>query len=159
MTLDELLQMVESSDASGWHKFEVGTVYGWEYGQKGGQNYLEPKTHDVLAVYRNDIDISLVFAATVNEDFAEPWCQKFPSAKAQSVAVWLRYRGQLVYERVCVVVDGGRYLLPMPEHVGGTFQVHQSQLPIARLLFDLFRPGGPLGPLESVLNVAGVAVV
>ena len=91
MTLDQVLHSVAGSAAADWHCMETHTVYGWEYGQKQGQNYLEPKTHSKLAVYKPDIDISLVMDATVNDPFVEPWVQKFPDKHAVSVAVQLRF--------------------------------------------------------------------
>ena len=159
MTLDHLLKTVNGSAAADWYRMETHTVYGWEHGQKHGQNYLEPKTHSKLAVYKPDIDISLVMDATVNDPFVEPWVQKFPDKHAVSVAVQLRFRGSLVYEWVFVAVDGARYLLPMPKVVGGGYQVPQAEMPLARLLFELYGVGGVHPSADDALKRAGVAVV
>jgi hypothetical protein len=158
MTLDQLLEAVEGSRAEDWHVLAVDTIYRWEGGHEGGQNNLEPKLHDHLAIYRYDVGISLAFGATVNDEFAEDWVQEFPDSRARSAAVWLRYHGHLVFQWTCVVVDGGRYLLPLPDHADGRFWVSQAGMPIARLLFDLFGPKGPHQPLESALKIAGIDI-
>jgi hypothetical protein len=99
VTLDELLKLVEGSTVDDWHKMNIHTVYGWEFGQKNQQNYLEPKLHNYVAVYKPDVDVTLAFDAPVNDPFNEPWTDKFADKHAVSVAVWLRYRGVVVYER------------------------------------------------------------
>lgn len=160
MRLDDLIAIVESSSSNDWQKLDVHTIYGWEWGQKQGQNYLEPKTHSKLAVYKSDIDVSFAMDAIVTEDFVENWTKKFASSKASSVAIWLRYRGAVVHEWVYVVVDGGRYLLPMPELDGsGGFQISQAGLRIPQLLFDLYGVGGPHQSVSAALQYAGVKIV
>ena len=80
MTLDELLNTVQKSDAEDWHCKEITTVYGWESGAKQGVPFLEPITHHNFAVYKGDVDISLVFGATINNDFQEAWhCGRNPA--------------------------------------------------------------------------------
>jgi hypothetical protein len=160
MRLDDLIAIVENSSINDWQKLDVHTTYGWEWGQKQGQNYLEPKTHSKLAVFNADVDISLAMDATVTEDFAESWTQKFASPKASSVAIWLRYRGAVVHEWVYVVVDGGRYLLPMPapDSAGG-YQIPNADLKIAQLFFDLYGVGGPHQTVSAALQHAGVKIV
>src|SRR4051812_25533868 len=37
-----------------WHEQEMRTLYGWEWGEKGGSPYLEPKHYEVLADYKQD---------------------------------------------------------------------------------------------------------
>jgi hypothetical protein len=159
MTLSDLINTVGSSSLGDWHRMELPTVYGWEWGRKQGQNYLEPKTHSKLAVYKPDVDISLAMDATVNEDFAESWTQKFSDPKASSVAICLRYRGSIVFEWVYVSVDGGRYLLPMPKPVAGGYEVQKADLQIAQIFFELYGIGGPHQPVDAALQYAGVKIV
>jgi hypothetical protein len=160
MTLDQVLGTVEGSADCDWHKMQSQTVYGWEWGQKQGQNYLEPKTHSKLLMYKPDIDISLAMDATVNDPFDEPWVQAFSDPRAVSVAVQLRFRGAIVYEWVFVVVDGGRYLLPMP-HVtaAGRYEVPLAKMPLARLFFLLYGVGGPHQDADAALAHAGVDII
>ena len=65
MRLDEILTLVQASAVDDWQRTEVHTVYEWEYGQKGGQNFIAPKTHERLLVYKPDIDVSIAMGATV----------------------------------------------------------------------------------------------
>ena len=164
MTLSDLLLTVESSSADEWHKIEHETPYGWEWGDKNVDGkmypYIEPRSNHGLAVFKKDVDITLVYGADVTKDFSEPWTEQFPDTSAHSVSVGLQYRGQLVYEWVFVVVDGGRYLLPMPERLGqDQFQLSTAKLPLARLMFALYGPGGVHSSVEDALNRGRVAIV
>src|SRR4051794_13628317 len=111
MKLNDLLQTVEQSAPDDWHKMDFPTLYGWGEGDKGD----EPRTFETLLVYKQDLDVSIAMAATVNKPFEEPWVEEFPDSSAESVVVAFRYRGAIVYEWTCVIVDGGRYLMPMPD--------------------------------------------
>jgi hypothetical protein len=160
MTLDQILQTVQGSAVADWYKTEAHTVYGWEWGTKGGQNYLEPVTHSKLLIYRPDIDVSLVMDATVTAQFQEPWATAFPDPNAESVAVQLRFRGSVVYDWLFVIVDGGRYLLPLPRPVaGGGYELPQADLPLARLFFGLYGVTGVHKTVEAALAHAHVAIV
>ena len=88
-----------------------------------------------MAVYKKDVDISLVFAADLRDgrDFQEEWVRRFPDGHATLVVAAVRYRGAIVFEWTGVIADGGRYLLPLPEPRGddGKFFVPKSKLPLA----------------------------
>jgi len=156
MNLPDFLKTVEQSDPSDWQKKQIQTVYGWNY----GDDWCVPNTCAELCVYKPDIDVTLAFAATVNEDFSEPWVTKFPNPHASSVAVVFRYRGAPVYELVGVVVDGGRYLLPMPAAKGnGQYEVPRDKMPMAELLFQLSGVGGVHTSAADALRGAGVPIV
>ena len=160
MNLSTFLQTIENSTVGQWHKTDVQNVFQWECGKTNGQNYIAPKTFETLAVYKEDIDISLVMTGTINENFSESWTQPFPDADATSVAVFLRYRGAVVYQWVGVIVDGGRYLMPMPEANGnGGYKVQRSSMPLARLLFGIYAPAGVHAQVEEALQRAGVPIL
>jgi hypothetical protein len=161
MKLKELLATVEGSAPADWHKMDSPTLYGWSWGTNSGGSFVEPRTFETLLVYRGDVDISIAMAVTVTRPFDEPWVHRFPSSDAESVVVALRYRGAVVYEWVHVVVDGGRYLLPMPNpgKVRRTYEVAKDSLPIARLLFYLFGIGGVHADLDGALKQARILVV
>jgi hypothetical protein len=154
-TLDSLLEQVEMSSSDDWHKLDYHTPY---LPYCGGQNVLD--THYHLAVFRPDVDISLAFGATVNSDFHEPWVESFPDPHATSVAVVLRYRGTPVYEWTFVTVDGGRYLVPMPQppNAEGKYQISAGKLSFARLMFDLYGSGGVCCGVEEALRRAGIEI-
>lgn len=159
LDLQTLIDTVDNSTSADWQKLDIHPVRGWEHGQNQGGNYIAPLIFDSVAVYRPDIDITLAIGSTVVEDFAEPWVQTFAAQNASSVAVWLRYRGVPVQEWVCVVVDGGRYLVPLPRPVANGYQVTQADMPRARLLFDLYGAGGAHQDVDSALAHAGVTIV
>jgi hypothetical protein len=160
MNFGTLLTTVEGSSPTAWHiEKNVQTVYAWEYGQRRGQEFIEPRTFDSLAVYMPDIDISLVFAANLNDPFQQPWVQHFPGS-AVSVAIWLRYRGIMVKQWVAVMVEGGRYCLPRPDAApSGGYQVLEADMPLRRLFFQLYGMSGIHQTVDDALRHAGITVV
>lgn len=156
MTLDELLGRVRTSSSDDWHKFVYRTPYVPYCGE-----YVD--TNCYLAIFKPDIDISLAYGAAIQPNFEEPWVMQFPDPHATSEAVVLRYQGTPVYEcRNFVTVDGGRYLLPMPEvpsAKGGKYQISDDRLSFARLMFNLFGIGGASQTLEEVLRRADIEIV
>jgi hypothetical protein len=158
MTLDELIAVVSGSSVDDWLTLNIHTTHGWEHGSTNGQPYTRPSEHDRLSIYRQNVDVSIAFGATVSESFQESWVTKFPNDSASSQAVWLRYRGSVVNEWVGVSVDGGRYFLPMPEPSGDTYSVSRSQLPFASLMFSLYGGQGVHQTLEDALERAGITI-
>jgi hypothetical protein len=157
MKLADLLKTVENSGPEQWHKMDSPTIYGWGEVDEGR---YEPKTFETLLVCKEDVDVSLAMAATVNKPFQEPWAEKFPDSSAESVVVALRYRGAIVYEWTCVIVDGGRYLMPMPDRKEkDEFELPKAKLPLARLLCQLHGPKGVHTELDGALQRAGIRVV
>ena len=161
MKLDELLQKVEASSIDQWCKLPYATIYGWEYGTKQNVPFLEPKYHDYLVIFKEDIDISLVFGAINTRDYAEAWVNKFANNHADSVAVVLQHNGSPVYEWTFVYVDGGRYLLPQPSiSQQGGFEFKKANLPFANLMFALGSiGGGVIVNVEDALKQAGIPIV
>jgi hypothetical protein len=156
MTLADLLKTVEASATSDWHKLHIQTVYGWET----GHNWSVPNTFSELFIYKPDIDISLALVATEKQHYVDPWVTKFPDPYATAVAVALRYRGAVVYEWAGVTVDGGCYLLPMPDlKAGGGYEVPKGTMTVAELLFQLYGPRGVHQSAGDALKRAGVPIV
>ncbi|QDV68017.1 hypothetical protein Poly24_17230 [Rosistilla carotiformis] len=159
MTLDEILNIVSASHSDDWHKMETHTTHGWEYGTDTDGPYLRPISHHYVAVYKPDVDITLVFGASDGDSFDEPWVQNFPAPTATARLTCVRYRGVIVDESRSVLVDGGRYLLPMPEVDGnGGFFVNADAIPRARLMFDLYGSGGVHQTLDEALERAQLEV-
>lgn len=101
---------------------------------------------------------------TINEDYEEPWTQKFPDSSALShyVEYW---QGSTLLKRSCfIVVDGGRYTVPQPqlhnidpskdgrEHLRFTINTDSIEWKIAKL-YDQY------AHLEEVLPSVGVNLV
>jgi len=159
MTLDEIVDLVAASERTQWHKIHVATVSGWEYGRTPGDESLRPVMHDVLAIYKADIDISVALGRTVQSPFYEPWVENFPNTDASLIAAWIRYRGNLVHEWFGVIVDGARYLLPIPTPGKSGFVISRSELPLATCMFNLYGSGGVHGSLDEALQRAQINVV
>jgi hypothetical protein len=59
-----------------------------------------------------------------------------------------------------VTVDGGCYLLPMPDlKAGGGYEVPKGTMTVAELLFQLYGPRGVHQSAGDALKRAGVPVV
>ena len=159
MTLENLLSTVSSSHPSDWHTMEDHTVYEWLYGTNPEGNFIEPKTHTGRAVYKPDIDVAFVWGASDTDSFEESWTREFPSPLASMVSIQLLYRGSPVHRWTGVLVDGSRYLLPLPTPDGqGGYVIERSDLTIPELLFHLRGSGGAHNSVISALERAGVAV-
>lgn len=52
---------------------------------------------------------------TVNEDYREPWAQRFPDPHARSFLVEYWYESTLLKSSLFVSTDGGRFSIPLPE--------------------------------------------
>ena len=137
MTLEEILAVVKNSSPSDWHKHS-----------------------EAESVFAQNIDISLDWTETINSSFSEDWHKGLHDPKASLVSVVLRYNGNIVDRWKFVDVDGGRYLMPLPRHATGTgYELSSSMLPLGKLLFDLYPPGGPINTLTDLLKVCKIAIV
>jgi hypothetical protein len=161
MTLNDLVRTIESSHSSDWTVMEATTVHSWEHGVYSGEYRLIPEQHTNHAVYTPDVDISIVWGATENENFQEPWTQKYSDPSARMVHVETRYKGNTVQRSLAVYVDGSRYLLPLPEFdsQNSRYVVKQDDLDFGRLLFELYGPGGSAQTIEDAFSWADVEVV
>ena len=160
MRLDKLLTTIAESTATDWEKLDVPTEYNGvcDNGEADEHQSAGPSFHHTLAVYKPDIDVSLAYGAIVARPFQEPWTESF-RGPASTIAVWLRYRGAVVYEWVVASVDGGRCVLPLPGMQGGRYVVQERDLPMAQLLFNLMSSVADDETLDMALQRAGLPVV
>ena len=160
MTLDDLLQAVKASNLEDWAFTGVHVVSDWTHGHFSGEYRLIPNTHSNHAVYKPDVDIAIAWGATEREDFQESWTQQYSAPGGTMVRAEILYRGTLVYRWLAVFVDGGRYLLPLPEPDGeGDYTVRRSDLDLGRLLFGLQGSGGAASSVEDAFSMGGVRIV
>lgn len=159
MTFNEVMTKVTESRLDDWQKLEIPTVYKWDYGTDRGKEFLHPCTMEYLAVFKPDVDISLSFFQTIDEMFRPSWVESFPKEHASLESVWIRYRGAVINTWTGVLVDEKRYLVPIPVKNNESFEVSQSEMPLARLMFGLFGSYGVHDNLEHVLQRAGIAMV
>lgn len=137
MTLDEIRTLVENSNRADWHKHS-----------------------DAAAVFCPDIDVSLDWGETINSNFTEPWHQTLPDPGASSISVILQHNGSPVSSWTFVVVDGGRYLVPLPRPgAGGGYELSSDMMPLGNLMFDIYHPGGASNTLTDLLKRCNVTIV
>ena len=79
--------------------------------------------------------------------------------RPEAVNVVLRYRGSIVQQWPCVMVDGDRYCVLLPDAVDDGFVFPKKKLPLARLLFAL-HDGDPVTAAHfgTLLKQAGIRV-
>jgi len=159
MKLIDIQNKVYSSNDSDWNVMDINTVYSWEYGTQNGQNYIEPIMHNKLAVLENSVEISIAFGAPINDNYQESWCKLFPDPSSKSVSVDIRYNGEVVASSIFIIVDGGRYIVPLPEIQSHTFQISSSAIPFAELIFNLYGSHGVHKTLDEVLSFANINIV
>jgi hypothetical protein len=118
MTLQELIGRIVMSQPSDWHVMAGHPTYRDELmdNEDGdGNHWISIDSHHSTAAFIPDVSITLAWGLTVNEDFREPWANKFPDTHAASAYADVFYNGALVYRALYVLVDGARCLLPLPD--------------------------------------------
>ncbi len=124
MTLTEIMDTIISSSKEDWHKMACwgggsGPSYRdkfeFYYHYEGQPNVLHSVSHGMVASYKPDLSITLAWGLTANDNFKEPWANKFPDPKASSHHADIFFNNALVYRELYVVVDGGRAKLPVPK--------------------------------------------
>jgi len=100
MTYQEIMQIIQESYTNDWNKSYSGLSDSniWYY------------TQDVdLRIEHSDEDI-------LSDDFKAGWLKHHDNKSASSYYYRVYYRNTLIVSIVLVLVDGGRALLPKPEH-------------------------------------------
>jgi len=101
MELDQARELVMSSGAGDWQRWEVAGP-------------LTDTSRGGRATYRADVAVELWWGKVITEDFVEPWVEHFPAHDAISINVEATYGGALVLQETFVLVDGGRHIVPRP---------------------------------------------
>ena len=124
MTLDELINLVTSSNPQDWYTTvcwgaDSGPSYRDHFNffqvYEGQSNVLVAKAHPLVACYKPDLSVTLAWGLDENPHFEEPWANGFPDPKAASHYIDIFYNNALVFRTLYVSVDGGRAYLPLPE--------------------------------------------
>ena len=125
MKLYELLSRILESTPDQWNSIACwGHGSGPSYKDKlefyevfnGQENVLHVDSHSDICVFKEDIDITMAYGITSNEDFIADWANQFPNPSAYSNIIDIFYRGSLVHRETYLVVDGGRCELPIPSY-------------------------------------------
>ena len=103
------------------------------------------------AFCKEDINLRIVSSLADDDiqqdDFREPWANKFPDPSARGYFYNLYYGSTLLHRFILVSVDGARASLPVPQI--GTMDVTQAQWKVAEI-FD------GLGTLDEYAKQAGM---
>ena len=70
--------------------------------------------HNVVAVYKHDVSITLAFGMEINADLVQDWANIFENPSASSHRADIFYNTALVFRTLYVSVDGGKGKLPFP---------------------------------------------
>lgn len=113
------------------------------------EDWIKPLGHDTV-FHRYDVNLTVGSSHdgedVQQEDFHEPWANKFPDARATGYYYNVKYGNTVVARVILVSVDGGRALLPAPGI--GTKEVPDFEWAIAEI-FDA------LGTLHEYAGRAG----
>jgi hypothetical protein len=148
MTLDEYQRIIVATQIEDWthiscwgagagpsflNKFMVWT--------KGAHEFtnLDVDSHAEVLSLKKNLLVSVATGITHNDDFIEPWANKFPDPQATSAYVDFFYAGTLVFRDIFVAVDGGRCRLPLPrQHINQrTQKVERLTVPEPKSIFYL----------------------
>lgn len=141
MTFDELRSLIASSHPRDWQRIRaMGPTYRDRFGSwtgPGDQSGIDHDSHNELAVYRPDIDLTIAYGmpeSRHDRDLKFEWSENFPDSKIREISIAdIFWRGSLVDRVNFVYVDGGRGIVPL----GGGHQgleITQYDLAVARLL-------------------------
>ena len=163
MNLTQLMSIVAASSAKDWNHiicwgFESGPSYRDQFSfsefAKGQSNLLHVTSHSDVAVYLQDVSMTIEFGLTWMDDFKEEWTERFPDRKASSSYADVFYNGNLVYRDVYVTVDGGRTKLPLPSSRDKLDDIPRAYAQFVRLL-DNF---GKVSSFDTNFRSAGMSM-
>jgi hypothetical protein len=107
------------------------------------------------AVMGNDIRISFKFGERESDVFQEPWATSFPDSHAYAINVGFYFCDALVFTEDCVLVDGGRVILPMPD-IADSLDVSADRAARARIAQGI---RGIAYDFDQYVSRAGLSVV
>lgn len=91
----------------------------------------------------------------INENFREPWSERFPNISACSFEVELRYFETIIHQETFVMCDGGRYQIPLPE-----FDILESErefyIQANSMAYKIAKIYSQYHPIEKALQRAGI---
>jgi hypothetical protein len=151
MTLEELLGLWAGSASDDWN---VITCWGANTGppyldefipmEAGGEYQLRHNSHSMRGVFKPDIAITIGWGLSPGEAFPDPaeerptkWSEVFPDTAVGMAFLDFFYCGSLAHRERYADVDGGRSILPWPNH---ELAVSQRSHDLIRVLDRLANP-------------------
>lgn len=145
MELWALRKLIGESWDEHWHRLEVGPYFHDGFGSVISQEgrYLEHNAHYHRAVLTSDVDVSLEFGLSLDDDRGTVslegygWDFTFPDPSIRREFIDIFYRGALVDRLLVLDVDGGRATLPIADKINGAWTVHGWEYDIVALVDSL----------------------
>jgi hypothetical protein len=147
VNLTHIMSIVTASRNKDWNYISCGS-----YAMRPSKR-LRPEAHPEMAVFIQDVAISLGFGLPWMDDFQEPWVKKFPDRHASGSWADVFYNGALVFRTQYVTVDDGRTNLPLPPAID-KFDVPEDYVKFMRLI-DNF---GQMSSFDMDFRRAGMTV-
>lgn len=156
MNLEAFEKKINDSIPSDWTRFDYPVQY---LSMNNDTEDFSEFVYESGALYKPDIDISMVWGRKLVSNYIEGWVEQFPKKHAFSISVIARYRGVPIKEMVYVWVDEGRHCLPSPKYdEDGTYYITEDMLGVAEVIYNLTQPAYPYSTLRDALSRAGIEV-
>lgn len=138
MKLKELMDLIINSTFDQWYMIptcnaDSGPSYHDKYFFNEENGVLRHEEHSRIIIYKPDISITISSGLSMNDDFVEPWANKFAVTNASSSFADVFFNNSLVFRTHYVIVDGGRCRLPMPKSAND-LSVQRNYVKFVRLV-------------------------
>lgn len=172
MRLDEIRKLVTESQPQDWNKIVLSGTASPNYRQtlvthqSGGNTETVAEGHPYLAVYKDDVDLSLAWGLEEHGYFGEKeklvfdFSERFANEDVSKFTLDVFWAGNLVDRHVLLSVDGSRAYLPLSQvrvGDGGALEEYfpAEEVPFARLVDGLTNGDG----FDESLMTAGLPVL
>ncbi len=116
-----------------------------EWEKMGGDSYL---------YHRDFPEYKIIEGKELNSNFVEEWSEKFPDPHASSLYVELWYNSTILKRSTFVLVDGARYMVPLPEPISeGKWKISKNSIE-----YKITNIYTQYHPLDKILPVHGVEI-
>ncbi|MCG2790708.1 MAG: ATP-binding protein [Actinomycetia bacterium] len=84
---------------------------------------------DRYLYHRDFPEYKIIEGKELNPNFVEEWSRKFPDPNASSLYVELWYNATILKRSVFVLVDGARYMVPLPKYISkGKWKISRNSI-------------------------------
>jgi hypothetical protein len=143
MTHSELLSIVASSVEEDWNLIhsDIGSTYIYKLdfynGLEEQKNVIIVDSHSTIAIYKNDLSITMAWGMKDDVPFTESYLESFSDKNAVRLYLDFFYNGVLVNRLPYIDVDGHRASLPIGLPSNGKFYVEKIKNDIIKLVHNL----------------------
>ncbi len=109
---------------------------------------------DSYLYHRDFPEYKIIEGKELSSNFVEEWSEKFPDPHASNLYVELWYNSTILKRSIFVLVDGARYMVPLPKYISkGKWKINKNSIEykIARIYDQYY-------PLEKILPTKGVEI-